>query len=162
MKMTALKDLSTRQPEMYNHRAVDETILRALKFDDPQKFFVPPQPSPAPPSDPSVIIAQMMAAVKQADIASRERIEMAKGQLTMQKTSQDNEVKTRIAQDNNEVKLAVAEIAADAKDKDRASSEHVEQFRGGLQRELSPFANHDKVIEAKRTAPPRPNGPKKN
>lgn len=128
MKMQALKQMADAAPDRYNLKAVDERILRALNIDDPETLFATPeqmQAASAPPADPASIIAQATAQTKQAEIASRERIEQQKSQLKIAEISN----KDRQNSEANRVKLE--QIAADDKraSQDRESREYVEKMK---------------------------------
>jgi len=81
LKMMALKQLQQLSPELYNARKVDERILMVLGIDEPEELFAPAQAAPQMPPDPSLAIAQIVAQTEALKTASKEKVEMMKGQL---------------------------------------------------------------------------------
>lgn len=134
LKMMALKQLQQLSPDLYDARKVDEIILRSLGFDDPQEFFAAPAAPGAMPPDPTMAVAQLMAQTKQAEIQSKQQIEMGKGQLTLTTTQQ----KIQAAADLQREKLAAADKLA--QDRESAATER-ELLKMGMQHE-SQQADH--------------------
>jgi len=170
MKNTTLKQLQTASPEIYDVRKVDAAILNAMKFDDPERFFVPPPPPGAAPPDPAVVIAEATKAVKLAEIQSKQQlaaqqmqfdqgIAEMQGKLDLMKIQLD---KTK-AQEANETKLAVAEIQAGESAEDRLSREYIAAGAIAKDVALSPFDddNHSRALELKKAGPPKTPGKKK-
>lgn len=84
IKAMGLKQLEQLSPDRFDGKKVDEHIMRtALSIEDPEEFFAPPQPPGAAPPDPTLAVATIVAQTKQAEIASRQQIEMGKGKLKM-------------------------------------------------------------------------------
>ena len=137
MKMTTLKQLQEASPELYDARAVDERILRAIKVDDPETLFAPPKPPQAMPPDPSVVIAEATKQTKMADIAAKKEIETGKMLLTANKQEADREKnafdfkirmreldqKDRHEEDDNEITIEDIHTRARTADEDRRSRE---------------------------------------
>lgn len=110
MKMTTLKQLQQATPEIYNVRAVDERILRAIQIDDPEALFAPPPPPQQAPPDPALIIAEATKQTKIADISAKKEIETGKMLLAMDKQQTERE---KVQRD-----LALRERELDLKERD--------------------------------------------
>lgn len=139
MKMTTLKQLQQATPEIYNVRAVDERILRAIKIDDPESLFIPPMPPQAPPPDASLEIAKATERTKTADILARKEIET--GKLLLQASKQENErskaeqdfvlrlrelnQKDQHEENSNELEIYDIDTRAETADEDRQSKERI-------------------------------------
>lgn len=123
MTMMALKQMADASPELYNKKAVDERVLRALRIENPEDLFLTPEQMQAASggSDPAEVIAEATAQTKQAEIASRERIEQQKTQIKVAELAN----KDRQQQQASELKLT--EIAARDRQarQDRESREYV-------------------------------------
>lgn len=167
MKNTTLKQLQQATPGIYNAKAVDERILRAMRIDDPESLFLPPAPPGAPPPDPAVVIAEATKQVKLAEIQSKQQIEQMRLQhasvvdeLNGKLKLMEIQLRKQIADDGNETKLAVAEIQSGDKAEDRLSREHVAQVQLAKDVALSPFDddNHAKSVELKKSGPPKQAG----
>ncbi len=169
MKFTTLKQLQQATPAIYNAKAVDERILRAIKIDDPESLFAPPAPAGAAPPDPAVIIAQATKEVKMADIQAKAQIEQLKaqhaGELADMQTRlklMEMKLKDKQAAEANDTKITVAEIAAHTSAEDRLSRENVAHIGLAKDIALSPFDddNHARNLELKKAGPPKAPGTK--
>jgi hypothetical protein len=70
MKWTAVKQLQSANPALYDAKKVDENILKAIGIDNPEELFAPPQQPGAPPPDPRLLVAGINAQIQQAKIAA--------------------------------------------------------------------------------------------
>jgi hypothetical protein len=169
MKNTTLKQLQMATPQIYNAKAVDERILRAIKIDDPESLFAPPAPPGAAPPDPAVIIAQATERVKTAEIQAKAQIAQLEtahsGEMEQMKAKLkllELQLKDKQAKEANETKITVAEIAAHEKASDRATTEHLAHLDLAKEVAHSPFEddNHRKQLELKKAGPPKAPGAK--
>lgn len=121
MRMQALAQLSSSEPDLYNAKAVHERILRTLRIEDPESLFAPPQAAQPAQQDPATAVAMAVAQTKQQETASRERVAMQTNQLK----AADMAAKQKQADEGNRVKAL--QIASDQKKAadDRASREYV-------------------------------------
>jgi hypothetical protein len=83
MKITALKQLQSASPQMYDPIAIDTAALQALGFNNPQQFFAPPEAQASPPPDLLKEQAESAAKTKMADAA------MLKAQASAEKAKAD-------------------------------------------------------------------------
>lgn len=107
MRATAIKQLSTSNPQLYNQVAVDSRVLAMLNVDRPEELFMPPAPPAPPPVDP---IKMAEVQVKQAQVAQKDKeIEIKAATLAMEA---DNRQKDREVKQNVEVLKLAASLAA--------------------------------------------------
>jgi hypothetical protein len=66
MKATAIKELASSNPQMYNQVAVDSRVLAMLNVDRPDELFMPPQPQ-APPTPTPDKMLEVSARNEQAE-----------------------------------------------------------------------------------------------
>lgn len=152
MRMQALEQLASAEPELYNIKAVHERILRTLRIDDPESLFAPPAPPQAQQQDPGAQVAMAVAQAKRADTASRERIAGQNAQLKAAELA----AKQKQVDDSNKVKTL--QIASDQKKSaaERQSREYVAKMNVAatiaakdMEHEHAASLNlHDKVFDS--------------
>lgn len=80
MKAVAIKQLQAASPGLYDVKKVDERIMQMIGVENPEDLFAPPAPpqgAPGPSPD-KLVDAHVTAETKAAELASRERVELAK------------------------------------------------------------------------------------
>jgi hypothetical protein len=94
MKVSALKQLSMANPELYDATAVDTACLQAMGWSNPQQFMA--QPDPNPQSDPVIYKGlaeierdKMMAEARMLDAKSRAKETDANIQLKQAEAQRD-------------------------------------------------------------------------
>ena len=75
MKVTALKQLATASPTLYDPIAVDTAALQAIGWSNPSQFFAPPQAQANPP--PEILKGMADAKVKQQEANTKEMLAKA-------------------------------------------------------------------------------------
>jgi hypothetical protein len=158
MKMQTLKGLQAATPDIYDARKVDAAVLRAMKFTDPEEFFVPPAPPGAAPPDPAIVIAQMTIQQKQMDMQAKLQIEQQKGELARQKMQLDAAMKQlavmaqgRTAHTTNKTKLLDMSLKAETSDLDRQSKEQIEHMKLAHSTVMS-VADGERAMQGEREA----------
>lgn len=76
MKATAIKELASSNPQMYNQVAVDSRVLAMLNVDRPDELFMPPQPQAPPVPTPDKVI-EVQARAEQAEKDRQLKAELA-------------------------------------------------------------------------------------
>jgi len=91
-KGALLKQLQMSNPQGYNGQAVDRYIMQLARIDNPDQFFLPPQPQPAAPPDPRIVAANLQHQDKQLD----GQIRLADLQQRARDSQADRESKERL------------------------------------------------------------------
>jgi hypothetical protein len=126
MRATAIKQLASSNPQLYNQVAVDSRVLSMLHVDNPQELFMPPAPPAPPPIDP-VKMAEVQA--KQQQVAQKDKeLEIKVAQMAMEA---DSRQKDREAKQNVEVLKLAASLAANP-ESDPVVDEQLVQMRSLL------------------------------
>lgn len=141
MKATAIKQLASANPQMYNQVAVDSRILAMLNVARPDELFMPPQQEGPPPPDPSKVM-EIQAKAEQAEKDRQSKIVLA---------AMDGEQrqKDREARQNVEVLKVAASVVANPAG-DRAGDEQLEQMAPLM----SPLRPPPAAREVRPSAPP--------
>jgi hypothetical protein len=112
MKVMALKQMQSANPDIYDPRVVDEYCLEQIGVSDPQRFFVNAQPNAQP--NPNIIKAQSSAAIAQTKAQSSVAIAQTKSQADAR---------------NAQLKLLDIQTRAAEGEKNRASKERIEGLK---------------------------------
>jgi hypothetical protein len=76
MKVMAIKQLQAANPMLYDAKAVDTAVLQSLGWNNPDQFFVPPNPNAPPPPEVQKGMAEIQ--IKQQDATTRAKLADAK------------------------------------------------------------------------------------
>lgn len=71
MRALGIKQLQAANPGLYDPRKVDARVLQMLGIDDFDDLFLPPQPPSQLPPDPRLLVAQLNAQIKQAELGAK-------------------------------------------------------------------------------------------
>ena len=66
MKVMALKQLQMGAPQLYNALAVETAALQALGWNNPERFFAPPNPNPEPPPEVALKMQELQIKAQEA------------------------------------------------------------------------------------------------
>lgn len=140
LRVMALKQLQAANPQLYDAKKVDERALRMIGIEDPDELFSQQQPGPPPP-DPKLLVAQLQAQLKQAEIQARmvesnqrNQTQLAIAQMKAAPEPQAPEMpqvdpKLAIAQLNAQVRAAEIEANAQEKERDRDNKLMIEKLK---------------------------------
>ena len=67
MKVMALKQMASANPQMYDPVAVDTAALQALGWSNPEQFFAPPNPNPPVPPEIQAKMAELQIKKQDSD-----------------------------------------------------------------------------------------------
>lgn len=163
MKLTTLKQLQQATPEIYDPRKVDAAILRGMKFDNPDEFFVPPPPPQQMPPSDAVIIAQATKEAKMMDAQTKLQIAQITTQFNafklkadQEKAAADNQIKQMqlmlqklLGEMGDETKRIQIETQAETADKDRAADDYRERLRVAQEHAITDVEHEHAAAEAK-------------
>lgn len=123
MKIMALKQLQAANPSLYDPIAIDSAALKAIGWNNPEQFFVPPESmgKPSPEMQKGMAEINMKTQETQANVAekmARAQNLQIQGQVDMQKAQAD------AAKAAGELQYAAKEL--DSKNADRISKERIQ------------------------------------
>ena len=93
MKATAVKQLQSASPALYDPKAVDLQVLKIMGWENPESLFAPPTMPAAQPPDPRMAKVQVEAAAKMDELKTRAAI----AQAEMIEKTKDRELKKQLA-----------------------------------------------------------------
>lgn len=147
MKATAIKQLASANPQMYNQVAVDSRILAMLNVDRPDELFMPPQPAAPPMPDPT----KAMEIQAKAEIADKDR----QAKVVLAAMDAEQRQKDREARQNVEVLKVAASVIANPEG-DKAGDEQLEQMSGLMSPLRPPPSARAPISSAPPPLMPRP------
>lgn len=90
MKVMALKQLQQSAPQLYNTIAVETAALQALGWNNPERFFAPPNPNPEPPPEVALKMQELQIKSQEAQAkVMKAQADVAKIQSEIQSAGQE-------------------------------------------------------------------------